>query len=1063
MGLQRTLGRWCAASVHTLLGLAALAGAALAHAGAMSTERQEGLRDGTPQWHALTGARIVLSPGQVIERGTVLLRDGRIVAAAADLAVPAGARVWHLPGRTVYAGFIDLSSEVGVPAAWRAQARSAPPATVAEGGQQRQPATAPGADASMVAAQAGNPMVRPERSVAARLELRADELRLARELGFTAVLASPGRGVFRGQAALLATAEVADPKDAVLLADAAQLQAHEFNRGGRLHYPNSLMGAIALSRQTWSDARWWGSLRPEQRQVNLSLQALQAPLQRRQTVIYQADDEQDYLRAARVVQEFGLRAALLGNGHEYRRAAQLRQLGLPVIVPLLYPAAPEVDNPDTAADLTLQQLQHWELAPSNLSVLARSGVEFALTARGLVDARREFWPRLRQAVARGLSPELALAALTTVPAKLLGQPQLGEIAPGRAAHLVVARGDLFTDEDAQIELSFIDGRAVPTAQWQRPDLQGRWALTLDGQTSMLEIVGTAAAPAVRIAEKKCESHWRSERLHLRWPCGDAQGQWLTLALDGEQLQLTGAQGSPAASRGQARRVGTASAEPRQAAAAKEPAPDLAALQRYPAGAYGREGAPFAPPVLLLRGATLWTSAAAGRLEDTDLLVRDGRIAAIGKQLQAPAGAHEIDARGKHVTPGLIDAHSHTAIARGVNEATSSVSAEVRVGDVLDATDINIYRSLAGGLTTANLLHGSANTIGGQSQVIKLRWGEDAEGLKFKEAPPGIKFALGENVKQSNWGDANNTRYPQTRMGVEQLLRDAFQAAQAYRQRWADWRRAPAQSTPPRRDLQLDTLVELLERKRHIHIHAYRADEILMFTRIAREFGLSVAAFQHVLEGYKVASEIASIGAGSSTFSDWWAFKMEVMDAIPYNGAIMQRAGVLTSFNSDSNELARRLNTEAAKAVRWGGLDEAEALKFVTANPAQQLGIASRTGTLEAGKDADLVIWSGHPLATSSKAEQTWIEGRRYFDLASDARLRAEHRRERERLLAKALPARLQALAREGGARSVTPASDPLALALAELRWRRLQHEQARYADSYGNNEWHECTAEELQP
>jgi len=383
-----------------------------------------------------------------------------------------------------------------------------------------------------------------------------------------------------------------------------------------------------------------------------------------------------------------------------------------------------------------------------------------------------------------------------------------------------------------------------------------------------------------------------------------------------------------------------------------------------------------------------------------------------------------------------------------------------VADVIDATDINIYRELAGGLTAANLLHGSANTIGGQNQVIKLRWGQDAESLKFKEAAPGIKFALGENVKQSNWGDGNNTRYPQTRMGVEQLLRDAFQAAREYDARWAEWKRNPKGSEQPRRDLQLDTLVELLQRKREIHIHSYRADEILMFTKIAKEFGLKVAAFQHVLEGYKVAKEIAAIGAGSSTFSDWWAYKMEVVDAIPYNGAMMQNVGVSTSFNSDSNELARRLNTEAAKAVRYGGLSETEALKFVTINPARQLGVGDRVGSLEVGKDADFVLWSGNPLATTSRAEQTWIEGRPYFSRSEDARLREQQRAERERLLAKAVTARLAAGGSAGG-RPGAPGGNESAgqLALDESRLQQWLHEQARYAESYGNGEWHECTEE----
>ena len=414
----------------------------------------------------------------------------------------------------------------------------------------------------------------------------------------------------------------------------------------------------------------------------------------------------------------------------------------------------------------------------------------------------------------------------------------------------------------------------------------------------------------------------------------------------------------------------------------------------------REAQPAQPDVLLVRHATIWTSGPQGRIEDADLLVRKGIVAAVGRGLEAPAGAVVVDATGKHLTPGLIDAHSHTAITGGVNEATNTVTAEVRIGDVLDPEDVDLYRELAGGLTAANLLHGSANAIGGQNQVIKLRWGADPEGLRFAGAPPGIKFALGENPKQSNW-NVEKRRFPQTRQGVEEAIRERFTAARDYRRRWDEYRKAGAKDrVPPRRDLQLEALGEILDGKRLVHAHSYRADEILMLLGVAESFGFRVATFQHVLEGYKVADEIAAHGAGASMFSDWWAYKYEVIDAIPWNGAIMQRRGVVVSFNSDSDELARRLNLEAAKAVRYGDLPEDEALKFVTINPARQLGIDRRVGSLEPGKDADFAIWSGHPLSTYSVCEQTWIDGRKYFDRADDLTKRREVAAERSALLAK---------------------------------------------------------------
>ena len=413
--------------------------------------------------------------------------------------------------------------------------------------------------------------------------------------------------------------------------------------------------------------------------------------------------------------------------------------------------------------------------------------------------------------------------------------------------------------------------------------------------------------------------------------------------------------------------------------------------------------PEQPAALLVQNATVWTSGPQGVLEGADLLVRQGKVVAVGRGLTAPAGALVVDAAGKHVTAGLIDAHSHAAIVGNVNEATNISTAEVRIEDVVNAESIHIYRQLAGGLTVANLLHGSANSIGGQNAVIKLRWGAPPQELLMAGAPPGIKFALGENPKQSNW-NVRQRRYPQTRMGVEQSIRERFLAALDYRRDWEEWQApgpaAKADAVPPRRDLQLEAILEILDGKRLVHAHSYRHDEVLMLLRVAEEFGFRVASLQHILEGYKVADEIARHGAAASGFSDWWAYKYEVIDAIPYNGAIEHQRGVVVSFNSDDSELARRLNLEAAKAVRYGGVPEAEALDFVTKNAAAALGIQDRVGSLEPGKDADFVVWSGHPLSTYSVCEQTWIDGRKYFDRQEDLAFRQEVAAERAALLAK---------------------------------------------------------------
>lgn len=421
---------------------------------------------------------------------------------------------------------------------------------------------------------------------------------------------------------------------------------------------------------------------------------------------------------------------------------------------------------------------------------------------------------------------------------------------------------------------------------------------------------------------------------------------------------------------------------------------------YPLGAFGRPAIPAAAKLTAFVHATIWTCGPAGILEDATLIIDNGVITAVGKDVAIPAGAEVVDVRGMHLTPGIIDCHSHMATDGGVNEATQAITCEVRVGDFVDANDITIYRQLAGGVTAANILHGSANPIGGQNQVIKLRWGMDGEGLKFSEAPPGVKFALGENVKQSNRMDGGG-RYPTTRMGVEQLFRDTFEAARDYARRMDNWQKT-RRGVPPRRDLEMEALVEIVQGKRWIHCHSYRQDEILALLRVLEEYGITVGTLQHILEGYKVADELAKHGAMASAFSDWWAYKFEVYDAIPHAGALMHQQGVVVSFNSDDGELARHLNQEAAKAVKYGGVPREDALKFVTLNPAKQLRIDHLVGSLETGKQADFVVWNGDPMSNFTRCEQTWVDGRRYFHREEDDQLRQTARLKRNTLIQKVL-------------------------------------------------------------
>jgi len=396
--------------------------------------------------------------------------------------------------------------------------------------------------------------------------------------------------------------------------------------------------------------------------------------------------------------------------------------------------------------------------------------------------------------------------------------------------------------------------------------------------------------------------------------------------------------------------------------------------------------PPAGTLVAITNATIIT-ASHGTIEKGTIIIRNGKIAAIGKDLAVPAGAQVINGNGKYVMPGIIDAHSHSA-GEAINEGSRSVTAQVRMQDVLREDAIGLYRELAGGVTTLNILHGSANTIGGQNAVVKIRWGLPVDSMLFAGAPPGIKFALGENVRQTNGPQipGRTQRYPRTRMGQEEVLRDAFTRAREYQTEWKAYEAAKAatkkgqlEPIPPARDLQLDALVEVLEGKRLVHAHSYRSDEILMLLKVAKDFGFRVASLQHVLEGYKIADEIAAAGTGASTFADNWAYKLEAYDAIPFNAALMAERGVKVSINSDSDERARRLYQEAAKAMKYGGASEEEALRMITLNAAWQLGIDKLTGSIDIGKDADLAIFNGHPFAPASRVEMTLIDGRVFFD------------------------------------------------------------------------------------
>ena len=888
-----------------------------------------GHRPKSPGVHALIGGRVVINPSNSLENATVILRDGIIEAVGRDVKPPSDARIWNASNSVIYAGFIDPYLSITGTNAPVATTHVDPIGGLTSGvnflgvESQEKVRLQPGAGYEVTS-------VTPQARVATGYTPNAKTLETLRELGFTAGNVVPNKGILRGSSAFVNLSD-ALPNEAILRADTHQHIAFESQEV----YPKSLMGTIAVVRQTFADARHYvldqadyrakptARKRPD---LNPALDALAPVLNRQTTVVFEPGSVLMGDRAGQLARELGLNFAVVGSGHEWRRPDLMKAVNAPFIMPLNLPSAPKLPDEDDWLDVSLDQLRHWDWAAENAAMLRQQGLEVALTTHALGD-RKVFRKNLRLAIDRGLSERDALAALTTVPAKLCGvADRLGTIEKGKIANLTVVEGAGYFDAEAKVKQVWIDGVVFET-QPPKPAI-------------------VKAIPA-KPAEPKVE----------------------------------------------AKDTKKADAEKKKA--------ELTALQkqRLAQPPNSSRGPLAAPKSVLIRNATVWTCGPQGTLTNASVLIVGGKVQQVGYfKAQLSADTLVIDAAGQHLTPGLIDCHSHTAILGGVNEGSLPSTAMVRIADVVNSETENLYQQLAGGLTMANLLHGSANPIGGQNSVIKLRFGAGPEGLKFTNAPGGIKFALGENVKQSNWGEKNTTRFPQSRMGVPTFYVNRFTAARQYLDDWADYTRKGG--VPPRTNLELEALGEILNGTRRIHCHSYRGDEIIAFLRVCESFGVRVATLQHVLEGYKVADEIARHGAGGSCFTDWWGFKFEVFDAIPYAGSLMHARGVNVSFNSDSSELARRMYLEAAKAVKYGGTSETEALKFVTLNPAKQLGVDQWVGSLEPGKDADFALWSKSPLAYDTVCEQTWIEGRKYFDRAAAAERATTLAKERTDLIAK---------------------------------------------------------------
>ncbi len=906
---------------------------------------------------------------------TLVIRKGKIISIGQNVTIPADALIEDCQGKYIYPSFIDLYSDYGIPI-------------------QNNPRTGGGrgfggpsqmiSDAKYAAG--WNAAIKAEADASKVFQVNDEKAKAYRAAGFGLINTHIHDGIVRGNGSLVSLATI---KENLAILKPVTTAHFSFSKGTSTQdYPNSLMGTIALIRQTFYDAEWYKT-KPVTEGTNLTLAAFNQLT--KLPLIFESGDKWNDLRVNKIGKEFNVDFITLAGTNEYQRINDVKASGAKMIVPVNFPNAMDVEDPNDARFVALADLKHWEMAPSNPAALDNNGIMIALTANGLKDIN-SFIPNVNKAIQYGLSEKSALKALTTGPASVIGISDLaGSLDINKYANFIITSGPLFKDKTTILQ-NWVMGIAYNIKPEGWKDIKGNYDLTINqeiykaviasepGGNNNLRIYTPDTVKAdLKINDKLVNINFtqKKDSSKLNRLSGvETKDGWSGM---GQLANGVWAKWSL--------KKNDAITKSDSAKTNIRKSPDPGKVL-YPFQGYGNYQLPAGEEVIIKNG-TIWTSDKDGILENTDLLIQNGKIAKIGKNLSSTT-AKIIDARGMHITPGIIDEHSHIAGTGNINECSQSVTAEVRMADIINPDDINIYRQLSGGVTSSHLLHGSCNTIGGQTQLIKLRWGKNAEEMKFEGWPGFIKFALGENVKRSS--SNQNNRFPDTRMGVEQLLDDAFTRAEVYA-------KAPAGK---RRDLELDALVEILNDQRNITCHSYVASEILSLLGIADKHHFKVNTFTHILEGYKVADQLKAHHSAAAGFSDWWAYKNEVQDAIPQNAYILSKVGVNAAINSDDAEMARRLNQEAAKSIKYAGMNEEDALKLVTINPATMLHVDQRVGSIKVGKDADIVIWNDHPLSIYARAEKTYVDGVLYFDREKDKKQQEWVANERNRLIQKAL-------------------------------------------------------------